>query len=111
MMNLHQPILPNPTIVVLNVFILGTQAMNPNIGYTTLFVNYQTTWSQPITPIIPSKINALPSSTYPMWCNVIPRFVPLNLSLYLAYPIGIKRFDPSIFKNYISYVPKYPVLE
>jgi hypothetical protein len=39
-MNLHQPILPNPTIVVLNVFILGTQAMNPNIGYTTLFVNY-----------------------------------------------------------------------
>jgi hypothetical protein len=43
-----------------------------------------------------------------MWYNVIPFFVPLNHSLYLAYSIGTKGFNHSIFKNYISYdVPRY----
>jgi len=32
----------------------------------------------------------LPTSTYPMWYNVIPPFVPLDLSLYPAYQIGTK---------------------
>jgi len=31
--------------------------------------------------------------------------VPLNPSLYLAYPIGIKGFDYLIFRNYTGYVP------
>jgi hypothetical protein len=31
--------------------------------------------------------------------------VPLDLSLYPAYPIRTKGFDSSIFKNYIGYVP------
>jgi len=39
--------------------------------------------------------------------------VPLNHSLYLAYPIGTKGLDALIFKNYTSYVPGYvyPILE
>jgi len=47
-------------------------------------------------------------STYPMWYNV-----HLDPSLHPAYPIGTKGFDPLIFKNYTSYVPRYvyPVLE
>jgi hypothetical protein len=46
----------------------------------------------------------LPTSTYPMWYNVIPPFVPLNLSLYLAYQTRAKGLDSSIFRNYTSYV-------
>ncbi len=43
-----------------------------------------------------------------MWYNV-----HLDPSLHPAYPIGTKGFDPLIFKNYTSYVPRYvyPVLE
>ncbi len=33
--------------------------------------------------------------------------MPLDLNLYLVYPIGTKGLDPSIFKNYTCYVPKY----
>jgi len=83
-MNVHQHVLSTTTIVVPNVFILRTQAMNPSIVHTTILVNYQTTWSQPITPIVSSKTNMLPTSTYPMWYNVIPPFVPLDPSLYQA---------------------------
>jgi len=36
--------------------ILGTQAMNPNIGHTTILINYQIIWSQLITPIILVKL-------------------------------------------------------
>jgi hypothetical protein len=55
----------------------------------------------------------LPISTYLMWYNVIPPFVPLDLSLYATYPIRIKGFNPLIFRNYISYVLGYvyPILE
>jgi hypothetical protein len=49
-----------------NVSILGTQIMNLGIGYIIILVDYQTTWSQLVTPIIPSKTNMLPTSTYPM---------------------------------------------
>jgi hypothetical protein len=55
----------------------------------------------------------LPTSTYPMWYNVIPPFVPLDLSLYPTYQIGTKGLDSSIVRNYIGYVPGnvYQVLE
>jgi hypothetical protein len=32
MMNVHQPILPSITTIVPNVFVVGTQAMNPSIN-------------------------------------------------------------------------------
>jgi len=70
--NVHQLVLPTITTIVPNVFILGTQAMTINISHTTIHVNYQTTWSQPFTPIIPCKTNMLPTSTYPMWYSVTP---------------------------------------
>jgi hypothetical protein len=41
-MNVHQPVLPTITIVVPNVSILKTQAMNPNIIHTIILINYQT---------------------------------------------------------------------
>jgi hypothetical protein len=44
-MNIHQPILPTTTITIHNVFVLKTQAMNFNIGHTTIPTDYQTTWS------------------------------------------------------------------
>jgi hypothetical protein len=103
-MNVHQHVLSTTTIVMLNVSILRTQAMNPSIVHTTILVNYQTTWSQPITPIVLSKTNMLPTSTYPMWYNVIPPFVPLDPSLYQANLARTKGFDFSIFRNYIGYV-------
>jgi hypothetical protein len=55
----------------------------------------------------------LPISTYPMWYNVIPPFVPLDLSLYPTYLIRTKGLDSSSFRNYTSYVlgNVYPVLE
>ncbi len=40
MTNIHQPIIPNTITIVSNVSILGTQAMNPNIGYITIPINY-----------------------------------------------------------------------
>jgi len=112
-MNIHQPVLPTTTIVIPNVFILGTQAINPNIGHMAVLVNYQTTWSQPITPIVLGKTNMLLTSTYPMWYNVIPLFVPLDPSLYLTYPTKTKGLDSLLFKNYTSYVPRnvYLILE
>jgi hypothetical protein len=112
-MNTPQHILSTTTIVVPNVFILGTQAMNPNIGHIIILVNYQTIWSQPITPIVPSKTSMLPTLTYPTWYNVIPLFVPLDPSLYLGCQIGTKGPDSLIFKNYIGYVRGnvYPILE
>jgi hypothetical protein len=78
-MNNHQPILPTTTITIPNLFVLITEAMNPSTGHTIILVNHQTTWSQPITPIIPGKTSMLPTSTYPMWYNIIPPFVPLIL--------------------------------
>jgi hypothetical protein len=80
--------------------------MNLSIGHMVVPINYQPTWQQFITPII-SKTNFLPTSTYPLWYNVIPPFVLLDPSLYLAYLIGTNRFDPSIFRNYIGHVPGY----
>jgi hypothetical protein len=76
-----------------NVSVLGTQAMNPNIGYTIVHV--------------PGKTSMLPTSTYPMWYNVIPPFIPLDANLYLVYPVGLKGLHPLIFKNYTGYVAKY----
>jgi hypothetical protein len=84
-MNIHRLVLPTTTTIVPNVFVLGTQAMNPSIGHTIIFVNYQPTWSQPITPIVLNNTNMLPISTYPMWYNVIPAFVPLDPSLCPTY--------------------------
>jgi hypothetical protein len=98
-MNIHQPILPTTTIAIPNVFVLGTQAMNPSIGHIVVFVNYQTTWSQPITPIIPGK-TSMYTSTYPMWYNAIPCFVPLDPSLYPTYQIGAKGLDFQYFGIY-----------
>jgi hypothetical protein len=42
-MNVHKPILPTTIIVVPNVYVLGTQAMNLSIIYTIVPMNYQTT--------------------------------------------------------------------
>jgi hypothetical protein len=44
-MNVHQPVLINTITSIPNVFVLGTQAMNLNISYTVVPLNYQTTWS------------------------------------------------------------------
>jgi hypothetical protein len=64
--NTHQLVLPTTIIAILNVSILGTQAMNPSLAHTTIHVNYQTTWSQLVAPIILGKTNMLLTSTYPM---------------------------------------------
>ncbi len=55
----------------------------------------------------------LPTSTYLMWYNVIPPFMPLDPSLYPTYLTGTKGFDSPIFRNYKSYVlvNVYPTLE
>jgi hypothetical protein len=110
-MNTHQHVLPTTTIAVPNVFVLRTQTTNPSIGHTTILVNYQITWSQLVTPIALGKTNMLPTSTYPMWYNVIPPFMPLDPSLYPTYPTKTKGLDFLIFRNYISYVPRnvYPI--
>jgi hypothetical protein len=39
-MNIHQHVLPTTTITIPNVFILGTQAINPSIVHTIVLVNY-----------------------------------------------------------------------
>jgi len=99
-MNIHQHLFPTTTTVVTNVFVLKTQAMNPSIGCTVILINYHTTWSQPITPIASGKTILLPISTYPMWYNVIPPFMPLNINLYPTYLTKTKGLDSLIFKNY-----------
>jgi hypothetical protein len=104
-MNTHQHVFPTTTITISNVSILRIQVMNPNIGHLAIPSNYQTTWSQLVTPIVPDKTSLLPTSTYPMWYNVILPFVPLDPSLYPAYQIGTKGFDSLIVRNYIGYVP------
>ncbi len=71
-MNTHQLVFPTIIIAVSNVFVLWIQTMNLNIGHMAILVNYQTTWSQPVTPIVLGKTSMLPSSTYPMWYNVYP---------------------------------------
>jgi hypothetical protein len=71
-MNTHQCVLPMNIIIVLNVYVLGSQIMNLSMGQMVIPINYQTTWSQPVTQIVPSKTNRLHTSTYPMWYNVIP---------------------------------------
>jgi hypothetical protein len=48
----------------------------------------------------------LPISTYPMWYNVIPPFMLLDPSLYPTYQTRTKGLDSSVFKNYITYVPR-----
>jgi len=42
-MNTHQPIFLTTTIIVPNVYVLGTQAMNLGMGHIVIFINYQTT--------------------------------------------------------------------
>ncbi len=101
-MNIHEPVLPTTTIAIPNVFGLGTQAMSPSRAHTIVLVNFQTTRSQLVSPIVPGKTNKLPISTYPMWYNFIPLFMPLDPSLY---PTRTKGLDSSIFRNYIGYVP------
>jgi hypothetical protein len=39
--------------------------------------------------------------------NVIPHFVPLDPSLYLAYPARTRGLDPMMLRKYIGYVPRY----
>jgi hypothetical protein len=97
---------PIITIVLPNVYILRTQTMKPNIGYTIIAINYQTILSQLVTPIVLGKISMLPTSTSLIWYNVIPPFVPLDPNLHPTYPIGTKELDFSIFRNYTSYVPR-----
>jgi hypothetical protein len=110
-MNIHQHVFPTTTIVVPNVSVLGTQGTNPSINYTIVLVNYQTTWSQPITPIVPSKISMLPTSLYPMWYNVIPPFVPLDPNCIQHIQLKQKDLIPRFLG--IIHVPRnvYPVLE
>jgi hypothetical protein len=103
-MNSHQLALSTTTITIPNMLVLRIQAMNPNIGHTIVPINYQTTWSQLVIPIVLTKTSMLPISTYPMWYNVIPPFVPLNPSLYPGYQTRAKGFDPLIFRNYTCYV-------
>jgi hypothetical protein len=67
-------------------------------------------WQQLVTPIVKGKTKVFPTSTYPLWYNVIPPFVPLNPMLFSAYPIRTKRLDPLIFKIYTSYVVGYEYL-
>jgi hypothetical protein len=43
MMNVHQTILPITIIVVLNMYVLRTQVMNPSIGHMIIPINYQLT--------------------------------------------------------------------
>jgi hypothetical protein len=38
-MNIHQHVFPTTIIVISNVYVLETQAMNPNIGHMTVHVN------------------------------------------------------------------------
>ncbi len=45
-----------------------------------------------------------------MWYNVIPTFVPLDLSSCPTYPTRTKGLDPTIYRNYISYVLGYVYL-
>jgi hypothetical protein len=80
------------------------------IGHTTILVNYQTTWSQLVTPIIPSKTNVLPTLTYAMWYNVIPPFVRLDPNLYPTYSTRTNELDLTMFRNYACYVPRYVYL-
>jgi hypothetical protein len=110
-MNTHQPIFPATTIEVPNVYVLGTQAMNFGIGHRVILINYQTTWSQPVTPIVLGKTSMLLISTYLMWYNVIPPFVPLVPNLYPSYPTGTKGLDSLVFSNYVGYVLRnvYPI--
>jgi hypothetical protein len=71
-MDTHQYVLPTIIIIIPNVFILGTQSMNPSIGHMIVLVNYRTIWSQLVTPIVRSKVGMILTSTYPMWYNAIP---------------------------------------
>jgi hypothetical protein len=71
-MNVHQLVFPTITIAIPNVSVLETPTMNLNITHTAIPINYQTTWTQTITPIVLDKTSMLPTSTYPMWYNVIP---------------------------------------
>jgi hypothetical protein len=51
-----------------------------------------------------AKTSMLPTSTYPVWCNVILFFVLLDPKLYPTYLIQTKRLYTS---NYTCYVPTY----
>jgi len=44
-MSIHQPVFSNTIIVIPNVSVLGTQAMNLSIGHMVIPINYYTTWS------------------------------------------------------------------
>jgi len=103
-MNTHQLVFPTITIAIPNVFVLRNQAMNLNIGHMVVLVNYQTPWSQLVTPLALGKTSMLPTSTYPMWYDVIAPFVLLNPSLYPTYPTGTKGIDSLVFKNYTSFL-------
>ncbi len=39
-MNAHQLVIPTNIITIPNVFVLGTQAMNPSISHTAILINY-----------------------------------------------------------------------
>ncbi len=103
MMNVHQLVFPTTTTATHNVFILGTQTMNPNIGHTIIHVNYQTTWSQTITPIVSSKpVCYLLQHTQ---CGIMS-YPYCALNMYPTYLTRTKGLDSSIFRNYTCYVPR-----
>jgi hypothetical protein len=80
--------------------------MNPTIGHTPIFVNYQSNWQSHVTPFVLHKINTIPTSTYPMWYNVILPYIPTNHNLYPTYITRTKCVGPLIPRNYITYVPR-----
>jgi hypothetical protein len=90
-MNVHQHVIPTTTTILPNVHVPRIKAMKFSIGHTIILVSYQWTWQPLVTPFVLGETNVLLTSTYPMWYNVIPLYIILNLNLYPTYPNGRKR--------------------
>jgi hypothetical protein len=47
-------------------------------------ISQQLGWQQPITPLIARQPKVVPYPPYPIWYNILPSFVPMDLNINLT---------------------------
>ncbi len=66
----------------------------PNLVTSPISIRQHLGWLQLVTPLIARQPRIVPC---PMWYNIIPSFVPMDLNMYSMYYSRIKELDPLIF--------------
>jgi hypothetical protein len=98
-----QPIVPSTPAIHIGVLM---QQLRPQLSLVnnSISVNQHPSWQQLVTPLIARQPRVVPYPPYPMWYNILPSFVPMDLYMYPTYYFEIKGPNPLIVGKKKGYV-------